>query len=391
MQLKCPKCHYPVNHPFGLIINKKECSGCITHIEKDTLNWENKGHELESIVKVYKKNKNHYNCVVPVNGDAEDYYTISRVLKLGLSPLVVYVNDYFKNDIGWYNFHNLITYFDVDSFTFNPDIRVYKDLIRTSLRKYDHILLPSLQLSTSFPIHIAKERNIPLVVWGQNQAIEQVGKFSHHDEVEMSRWYRREHDLFNVEIKDLIGNGAQVNEDLLNYYKYPNIKLLNKNGIKGLYLSNYMRWDPLDQNRKMRKYGFMPEKNQSTFDIYERAGSSVYYKFHDLLKYKRNGYRKINDHVAREIRHARLTSKEGQELIEQYMKNQIDIKPFFKWIGSTKSGYEWYLKERLSDVRSLVGTETEKIEIPMGLKKMLEGPSKNPERNYITYHKGLDI
>ena len=99
-----------------------------------------------------------------------------------------------------YNLHNLITHFDVDSFVFNPNINVYKDLVRTSLRKFDHILLPFLSLHTSFPVHVAKERKIPLIIWGQNQAVEQVGKFSHHDKVEMSKWGRKEHDLFNCDI-----------------------------------------------------------------------------------------------------------------------------------------------------------------------------------------------
>ena len=111
-------------------------------------------------------------------GDAEDFFVLQKVLKLGLNPLLVSVNDYFKNDIGWHNLHQLITYFDVDSMVYNPDISVYKDLVRTSLRKLDHILLPFLTLHTSFPVHIAKQRKIPLIVWGQNQSVEQVGKFS---------------------------------------------------------------------------------------------------------------------------------------------------------------------------------------------------------------------
>ena len=132
-------------------------------------------------------------------------------MELGLVPLVVCVNDYFKNDIGWHNLHQLITYFDVDSFVFNPDIFTYKELIKTSLQKYNHILLPFLQLHTAFPTNIAYERKIPLVIWGQNQSVEQVGKFSHLDAIQMSRWSRREHDLFKTEIDELMGNGAQIN------------------------------------------------------------------------------------------------------------------------------------------------------------------------------------
>lgn len=389
MQQICPKCHYPKTHPFGLIIHEKECSGCFTHREKDTIDWSIKREELDCELSKYTKNSLKYDCVVPVTGDAEDFYTLSKVLELGLSPLVVSVNDYFKNDIGWHNLHQLITHFDVDSFIFNPDIRVYKDLVRTSLRKYDHILLPFLQLHTSFPVHVAYERKIPLIIWGQNQAVEQVGKFSHHDAVQMSRWSRRHHDLFETEVNTLIGNGAQVDLRHLNYYQYPDVPALSRRGVKGLYLSNYFRWDPLSQNKCTVDYGFQPESNESSFDVFERAGSSVYYQLHDLLKYKRLGYRKATDHVAREVRHGRLSTEQGAEVNAFYMNRKVNIKPFFDWLDVSASGFDWFKLHRLANVEHLVGeNDSDSIILPQKLKKAL---SKGTEasQTFVTYGKGI--
>jgi hypothetical protein len=326
-------------------------------------------------------------------GDAEDFYTLSKVLEFGLSPLVVGVNDYFKNDIGWKNLHQLITYFDVDSFIFNPDLRVYKDLVKTSLRKYDHILLPFLQLQTSFPVHIALERRIPLIIWGQSQAVEQVGKFSHLDDVQMSRWNRKQHDLFGVEIEDLMGTGAQVNTRHLNYYQYPSISQLNRRGVIGLYLSNYLRWDPLKQNQSAVSFGFQPESNDSTFDVYERAGSSVYYKFHDLLKLQRTGYRKIRDHLVREIRHGRVNRERASEIEAAYSKRAVNIKPFFDWLGTTNSGYEWYKVHRLAGVRHLVSDEEdlhESVSLPNEVKSLIAS-AKSSGEEYLFFDKGIDI
>ena len=390
----CPKCHYPLNHPFGLTINERECSGCLTHKEKDQINWDDKANELNFILGQFKKQHAQYDCVVPVIGDAEDYYTLSKVLGAGLSPLVVCVNDYFKNDIGWHNLHNLITHFDVDSFVFNPDMRVYKDLVRTSLRKLDHIMLPFLQLHTAFPVHVAYERKIPLIIWGQNQAVEQVGKFSHHDAAEMSRWNRREHDLLNVEVGHLIGNGAQVDERALNYYRYPEVSSIARRGVRGLYLSNYMRWDPIAQNQAMTEFGFIPEANTSTFDVYERAGSSVYYHLHDLLKLKRVGYRKVNDHIAREIRHGRLTSEEGVTLSRQYGQSKVYVKPFFDWLGVTRSGYDWFKMHRLESVSGLISESQSEsistINLPNRLNNVIS-PAKTPKEHHIIFGKGVYI
>ena len=390
MPSKCSKCLYDTSHPFGLSIYDDSCSGCHTHKEKYTIDWNKKRDELNDIVHLARKRSTVYDCVVPVVGDAEDYYVLSKVLELGLNPLVVSVNDYFKNDIGWHNLHQLITYFDVDSFFFNPDIRVYKDLVRTSLRKFDHILLPFLTLHTSFPVHIAKDRKIPLIIWGQHQAVEQVGKFSHYDKVEMSKWSRKEHDLFDNDIDTLIGNGAQVNERNLNYYRYPKISSLASQGLKGIYLNNYFKWDPLKQNHSILNCGFKPEHNNSSFDIYERAGSSVYYQMHDLLKYKRVGYRKIRDHLVREIRHNRVSKEEAQKIEFSYNNSKIDVNKFFDWLDMSQSGKDWFILHRLKDHEHLIGNENQDILLPKQINDLLVKSSK-PKVDYTLFGKGISI
>ena len=76
--------------------------------------WDKKYQELKNITNWAKDRSKTYDCVVPVVGDAEDYYVVSKVLELGLNPLIISVNSYFLNDIGWSNLQNLITYFDLE-------------------------------------------------------------------------------------------------------------------------------------------------------------------------------------------------------------------------------------------------------------------------------------
>ena len=275
---------------------------------------------------------------------------------------------------------------------YNPEIHTYKELIRTSLRKYNHMYLPWLQLHTSFPVHVAKEKKIPLVVWGANQAVEQVGKFSHHDKVEMSSWSRVEHDLFGNNIETLLGNGAQVNDRKVNYYRYPSVSSLGRD-IKGVYLSNYMFWDPLKQNHSTLTFGFKPELSPHTFDPYERAGSSVYYGIHDLLKFERLGYRKIQDHLSREIRHSRINLDEAFELLESYHTpiKEESIKSFFQWLEVTDSGYNWFLKHRLESTRLITTDTSVRIKsIPASINRLTQYGEKAKE-HFLKYFKGINI
>ena len=395
--MQCKACLYSTNHPFGLTLEDDICSGCITHDEKYHIDWQQKNLELKKIAHWAKKKSRTYDCVIPVIGDAEDYFVVSKVLELGMNPLIVSVNSYFLNNIGWSNLQNLVTYFDLDSWIYNPEIQTYKELIRTSLRKYNHMYLPWLQLHTSFPVHVAKEKNIPLVIWGGNQAVEQVGKFSHYDNVEMSSWSRVEHDLFGKDLMSLMGNGAQVNERKTNYYQYPPLSALGKN-LKGIYLSNYMFWDPLMQNNSTLKYGFLPQYNKYTFDPFERAGSSVYYTIHDLLKYERHGYRKISDHLTREIRHGRISRDEAVILSSDYNKKIYgiaELKPFFKWLSVTDSGFDWFLTHRLKNSKNLITNsdnhlEFGAVELPITIKELV-GESLVPSTLFLQFYKGIDI
>jgi len=392
MPQECSSCLYDSKHPFGMTFKDGTCLGCLTHKEKQTLDWQARKDKLIQITHKLKRYSKTYDCVVPIVGDAEDYFTVNEVLNLGLRPLIVCVNDYFKNDIAWHNLHNLVTHFDVDSFVFNPDMNVYKELVKTSLRKYEHVLLPFLQLHTSFPVYVAYERKIPMIIWGQHQAIEQVGKFSHSDEVEMSKWGRQQHDIFTVDIDKLMGNGAQVQQRYVNYYRYPDTHALQKRGTTGLYLSNYIPWDPLKQNYNALSHGFIPERQSSTFDIYDRAGSSIYYHLHDLLKLKRVGYRKCVDHLVREIRHQRIAQSHAQTLADHYMNTPVDIKPFFNWLGVTSSGYKWFIEHKLSGMKHLLFKEplSESVKLSKKISDLLV-KGQSPQRSFIPFGKGIDI
>ena len=107
----CKRCLYSDSHPLGIIINENGvCSGCTIHEEKDKLDWNERFNLLKKIIKDYKsKNKNNYDCVIPVTGSQDSYYTVHLAInKLGLKPLLVSYNKYFNTPLGIKNLSNKI-------------------------------------------------------------------------------------------------------------------------------------------------------------------------------------------------------------------------------------------------------------------------------------------
>ena len=72
----------------------------------------------------------------------------------------------------------------------------------------------------------------------------------------MTRRYRKDHDLMGYEAEDLIKEDDFLNESDLHEYIYPEDNLIEQIGIRGIYLGNYIRWDPKSQHEKMIKILF---------------------------------------------------------------------------------------------------------------------------------------
>ena len=194
----CKRCLYGTSHPLGLVLDESGiCSGCRVHEEKDRLDWNEQFRKLESLVSQYKlKSGIGYDCIVPVSGAQDSYYIVYLVKeKLGLNPLLVTYNKYFNTRLGIRNLANLRSRADSDILVQNVNPLSVKNIIRSTLRSIGSIYWPILAGQTVFPVQTAIRYRIPLIIWGAHQGLEQVGMFSHLHEVEMTRRYRKEHDL----------------------------------------------------------------------------------------------------------------------------------------------------------------------------------------------------
>ncbi len=333
----CKRCLYSNLHPLGITFNNEGiCSGCEIHEEKDKLDWNFKWNKLKKIINQYKSKSNkNYDCVVPVTGGQDSYYIVHIVKKLGLKPLLVTYNKYFNTNTGIDNLANLRIQFDCDILYQNVNPDSVKKIARYTFMEEGNFYWPILAGHTVFPVQIASKYKIPLIIWGAHQGLEQVGMFSHNHEIEMTRRYREDHDLFGLEAQNLISINNILKEEDIFQYQYPSDNEIKSVGIRGIYLGNYVRWDPLSQHKEMvKKYKYKSIKFSRTFDVYDYVDCYNYMDLHDYLKLCKHGYSKVTDHASREIRHKRITRDEGLYLVKKYELNTpIYTKLFSEWLG----------------------------------------------------------
>ncbi len=326
----CQRCCYPSNHPFGLNFIDGVCTGCLIHEEKNNTDWHQKFKLLEDIVSPYKSD-NQYDCIIPMSGGQDSYYIVyvAKYL-LGLNPLLVCFNRLYNTPLGIKNLEKLRTRLGCDIITYSPKPLHVKEVGQATLELFGSFHWYHLAGHTVFPVQLAVRFNIPLIIWGAHQAVDQVGMFSHHDQVEMTRRYRLEHDLMGFEPEDLVDKHPHLSEEILSPLFYPSDKELHAVGVRGIYLNHYLRWDSKAQHElMMRKFGYMTTQAQRTFDNYHDVHCMHYNGVHDLIKDWKYGYTKVTDQVCREIRLGRITREEGFRLIAYYSTQSLqDIEPF---------------------------------------------------------------
>ena len=361
----CKRCLYKSNHPLGLVIDKQGiCSGCRIHEEKDKLDWSERWEKLEKIIKPYRSRDNrNYDCIVPVSGAGDSFFIVHLAKeRLGLKPLLVTNNRYYNTPLGIRNLAQLRRHFDCDILIQSVNPFAVKRIIRTTLRALGSFHWPVLAGQSVFPVQTAVRHGVPLILWGAHQGLEQVGMFSHLHEVEMTRRNRKDHDLMGHEADDLLSIYDNLTEADIWQYRYPDENRLESVGVRGLYLGNYVRWDPLAQHIQMVKQaGYRSASLPRTFDVYDHVDDWHYMGLHDRIKQAKHGYGKVLDHACREIRHGRLTRKQGELLVQSYQQKPSKFESLFlDWLGLSPSGLEFLVAYHVKNSIQLYDHEQDK-------------------------------
>ena len=161
----------------------------------------------------------------------------------------------------------------------------------------------------TYPIKVAVQMNIPLIVWGEHGRSDVGGMHNYEDFIEFTFRHRHEHACRGFEwdyfFKKANNFGEKLSKEQLIPWMYPSDKEIEKVGVRGIYISNYFNWDANEHVKLMKqKYNFKElgkknfkehiEKCQTFDDIHENG-------IHDYLKFIKFGYGRATDHCCKDI------------------------------------------------------------------------------------------
>lgn len=398
----CRVCLYDSRHPFGLTFDASGlCSGCATHAEKTDLDWDKRLVMLDKLLSAYRGRKGNYDCVIPVRGTAEYFYVVDLVKnRMGLNPLLVAFNSHFNSTAGIENLDLIRDTFDCDIFLKTTSPATYKKLIRETLSRFGSVHWPFLAGHTVWPVRVAVQHQIPLIIWPTHQPTEQVGMFSYVDENQMTRRSRHEHDLLGFEPDELVSTESLLGEHDVLSLRYPSDHQLASKGLRGIYLANYLPWDTRQYSEQMiEKFGAKAASCPATFDTYDHVDNLVYTSVHDIIKRRKLGYGRVRDHLCREIRFGRLSRETALEIEAHFSDaNSAQLnQQFFDWLGISDQAFQWLMNHHFPASQEKISvTTTYAYPSSQETKNFIQSYIDNSApletlRNYILIGKGMSV
>lgn len=347
---RCTKCLYPeTTRPFIHFDDDGVCSGCRVHEEKEKIDWDERKKQLDKIADNYR-GEYGYDCIIPVSGGKDSHYQVHYVVnELKLKPLLVTFNHLDNSNVGIRNLENMIVKFGLDHIRFTPSPEVVKKCCRHATKTMADPFWHEHAGIYTFPVTIAVLYKIPLIIWGEYGFADLTGMYSHKDYIEMTKKNRQEHGMRGMEAEDFLeGNEEGLTLRDLEFTMYPTDKEIKEVGIKGIYLSNYIKWNPIEQTKTMIDlYDFCTDTKERTFNKYENVECYFNDSVHDYMKYLKYGYGRATDHASQLIRYGYITRKEGERLVAHFDCSVYDKKfvEFCKWIDMSPNEVLEIIKE----------------------------------------------
>lgn len=336
----CKKCVYPFNSAVPLAFDENGvCSGCRTALQRDNIDWESRRKKFERLIEEYRnKDGSSYDCIIPVSGGKDSYFQTHIMRKVyGLRPLLVtyHANNY--TPWGMRNLINMREVFGCDHIFFTPSIDVLKKMNRLGMRMMGDMNWHAHAGIFTYPIRVAVHMNVPLMIWGEHGFMDLGGMHSYGDFVEFTYRFRHEHALRGYEWVDFLNKASEYGENLtkqdLISWMYPTDEEIERVGARGIFISNYFRWDANIHGPIMVKsYGFKP--SEEPFERTHRTMSNLddmhENGIHDYMKFIKFGYGRATDHVSKDIRAGLLTREQGIEIVRQ--RDCVKSKDLYRWL-----------------------------------------------------------
>lgn len=345
----CARCVYPAATVNLVLDDEGVCSGCRVAEEMRELAdegfWERRRAAFEQLAESSRRGGANWDCIIPVSGGKDSYWQ-AHLMKvvLGLNPLLVtYHGNNFLPE-GQANLDRMRDVLGIDHLVLGPSVETLRKLNRICFRRMGDMNWHAHAGIKIVPLRMAVALGIPLVVWGET-TWSLTGMFGPDDAPEYNARTVREHDLRGYDWRSMLDDAEGVRPEDLVWLRFPSDEELDRVGVRGVYVGNYVRWDPNEHAPLMRDlYGF--EYARQPFERTYRRMSNLddmhENGIHDWMKFVKFGYGRASDHASKDVRDGYITRAEAVEHVRRYdhVKPRRDLERWLDYVGMDEAEFD---------------------------------------------------
>ena len=300
------------------------CSACSYYEEKRKINWKEREKELVDLLDKHRKSDGSYDVLLPGSGGKDSRYLTDMIKKkYKMNPLTCTWAPHMYTEVGWRNFQSWIAS-GLDNVLLTPNKITHKILTQISFKNMLHPFQPFAMGQLYFPVRLAVEKNIKLIIYGDSYAERGLGgnlytKSSTFNSGLYS--YKDEKDLFfgGKSIEELKSYKIEKN-DLIPYMPLKENEIENKD-LKVAQLPYYLNYNPQSNyyySVQNTNFEVNPDgRTEGTYTKYASLDDKID-GLHYYTWFIKTGRGRATEDAAIEVRNQIITRDEAVSLVKKY-------------------------------------------------------------------------
>jgi N-acetyl sugar amidotransferase len=319
----CTKCVTPDTRPDLKFDRHGVCDACRSLEKKhNVIDWVGKEKLFEELIDKHKNdNPLKYDCLIPVSGGKDSFFTLHHAIKHGLNPLCLVFEPTLPTEIGRSNLDALHkTGVDLIHFKRNPI--VYDKMIMEGFKRVGDMEWANHMGIWSVPVHFAIKFDIPLILWGESPQMEYGGAetVSNINKKTFDEDWLNDYGCLNgLRPQDLVSEKLGITLNDIKMYVYPTKEEVSSWGGVGVFVGYYFKWNTQEQLDTIEELGWHRKRGRIEVSYTDHQKlDCLSMNLHDYLKYCKFGFGRASDSASYDIRNGYIQRPEGVRLAEKY-------------------------------------------------------------------------
>ena len=340
--IRCVKCNLPETHETISFDDDGVCNICRNLDTREQIDWDHQKSLLDDLIEKYR-GKYDYDCLIPFSGGKDSTWTVYYLVKeYNIKPLVVRYDHGFMRPNLEENVSKVQRELGVDVISFKSNWHVTRKLMLQSFLEKGDFCWHCHTGIYAYPMHIALEKKVPLIFWGEPSA-EYTAYYGYDDEelVDESKFNR--YINLGITAEDMyIRLDGKVDKRDLKHFSYPPLKELRNLGYHSVCLGSYIKWDVKKQSKIiMDEIGWQGDQVENVPPEYKYEKIECYMQgVRDYIKYIKRGYTRPSHLSAIDLRNKRISLDEAKKNSKEFEgKRPPSLDIFLEYVGLSEDEF----------------------------------------------------